>query len=49
MNLPNLGRSSASFTLTETEQALSVEVRDLLLIIRVDGHLIKELFMLPYG
>ena len=31
------------FILTETEQALRVEVRDLLLIIRVDGHLIKEL------
>src|SRR5580692_3651148 len=29
--------------LTETEQALRVEVRDLLLIIRIDGHLIKEL------
>src|SRR5580704_5028670 len=33
---------SASFILTETEQALRVEVCDLLLIIRVDGHLIKE-------
>jgi hypothetical protein len=29
--------------LTKTEQALRVEVRDLLLIIRVDRHLIKEL------
>jgi hypothetical protein len=29
--------------LTETEQALRVEVRDLLLIIRVDGYLIEEL------
>jgi hypothetical protein len=43
VNLPKLGGSSASFTLTETEQALRVEVCDLLLIIRVDGHLIKEL------
>ena len=43
MNLPKLGRSSASFTLTETEQALRVEVRDLLLVICVDGHLIDEL------
>jgi hypothetical protein len=29
--------------LTETEQALRIEVRDLLLVIQVDGHLIKEL------
>jgi hypothetical protein len=41
--IARLGRSSASFTLTETEQALRVEVRDLLLVIGVDGHLIKEL------
>ena len=32
-----------SFILTETEQALRIEVRDLLLIIHVDGHLIKAL------
>jgi hypothetical protein len=31
-----------SFILTETEQALRVEVRDLFLIIRIDGQLIKE-------
>jgi len=34
---------STSFLLTETEQALRVEVGDLLLFIHVDGHLIKEL------
>jgi hypothetical protein len=34
---------STSFLLTETEQALGVEVRDLLLVIHVDGHLINEL------
>jgi hypothetical protein len=34
---------SASFLLTETEQALRIEVRDLFLVIHVDGHLIKEL------
>jgi hypothetical protein len=28
---------------TETEQALRVEMRDLLLVIHVDGHLIKAL------
>ena len=28
--------------MTETEQGLRVEVRDLLLVTRVDGHLIKE-------
>src|SRR5580698_2920746 len=32
-----------SFILTEAEEALSVEVCDLLLIVHVDGHLIKEL------
>ena len=34
---------STFFLLTETEQALGVEVRDLFLVIHVDGHLIKEL------
>src|SRR5580658_6651135 len=34
---------STSFLLIETEQALGVQVRDLLLVIHVDGHLIKEL------
>src|SRR5580692_11197390 len=35
--------SLSACTLTETEQTLRVEVRDLLLVIHVDGHLIKEL------
>ena len=33
---------STSCLLIETEQALGVEVRDLFLVIHVDGHLIKE-------
>src|SRR5580658_85261 len=34
---------STSFLPTETEQALGVEVRDLFLVIHIDGHLIEEL------
>ena len=34
---------SASFPLTDTEQALRIDVRDLLLFVHVDRHLIKEL------
>jgi hypothetical protein len=33
----------SAFMLTETEQTLRVEVPDLLLVIHIDGHLIKEL------
>jgi hypothetical protein len=36
------GVASLSWTLTEAEQALRIEVRDLLLLMRVDGHLVKK-------
>src|SRR5580698_1657553 len=39
----NRGQQPCFVDSDETEQALCVEVRDLLLFIRVDGHLIKEL------